>query len=195
MRFRSAAFALAASLSLVACGGSDGSSPEVTLEAPSDAADTVADEGTPATGKTEGVMAYEVGKVVHTEDPVTYAQTPPVGGDHHPGWQNCGAYADPVPTEQGVHSMEHGAVWVTYDPALPAGDIELLQALTKRQTHILVSPFPGLPSKVVASAWGVQLALDSAQDARLTSFIETYQNGPQTPEPGAPCSGALGTPL
>ena len=56
----------------------------------------------------------------HTTQPVTYEQTPPVGGDHNPTWLNCGVYTAPVPNELAVHALEHGAVWVTYRSDLPA---------------------------------------------------------------------------
>ncbi len=41
----------------------------------------------------------------------------------------------------------------------------------------------------MASAWGVQLALGSTEDPRLPAFVARYSQGPQTPEPGAPCTG------
>jgi len=71
----------------------------------------------------------------HVTTPVQYPQTPPAAGDHSPVWLNCGVYPEPVPDEQAVHSLEHGAVWVTYNPDLPA--------------------------PVVASAWCRQLRLDT----------------------------------
>jgi hypothetical protein len=46
----------------------------------------------------------------------------------------------------------------------------------------------------VASAWGIQLQLPDAGDARLPAFLTKYVNGPQTPEPGSACTGGLGTP-
>jgi Protein of unknown function (DUF3105) len=190
MRFARAAALLALTGSIAACGGSDGSSTSV---APPTNITGLASEL--VEGDIVGVIAYEIGEVVHTKDPVKYPTTPPVGGDHSPAWQNCGAYEEPIPNEQGVHSMEHGAVWITYDPTLAAADVTSLQAAAKGQTHILVSPFPELGAKVVASAWGIQLKLDSASDPRLKQFVDTYQQGPQTPEPGAPCNEALGTPL
>jgi hypothetical protein len=55
----------------------------------------------------------------HTKEPVDYPQSPPVGGPHNPIWQNCGFYSKPVRNENAVHSMEHGAVWITYSPDLP----------------------------------------------------------------------------
>jgi hypothetical protein len=42
---------------------------------------------------------------------------------------------------------------------------------------------------VVASAWGKQEAFDAADDPGLESFIKAYRLGPQTPEPGAVCTG------
>ncbi len=58
-----------------------------------------------------------------------------------------------------------------------------------------LTPYPNLPKPVVASAWGLQLPLDDANDARLPLFISRYEAGPQTPEPGALCTGGIGTPL
>jgi hypothetical protein len=56
----------------------------------------------------------------------------------------------------------------------------------------LLSPYPGLPAPVVATAWGKQLQLPSASDPRLTRFLDAYAGGPQAPERGANCSGGSG---
>jgi hypothetical protein len=56
---------------------------------------------------------------------------------------------------------------------------------------MVLSPYPGLPAPVVASAWGKQLKLTGADDPRLAAFIREYRQGPQTPEPGAACTGGL----
>jgi len=141
-----------------------------------------------------GVQTFSNLTQNHVQGTVRYPQTPPVGGDHAPTWQNCGFYSKPIVTEQGVHSMEHGAVWITYAPDLPADQVAVLRDLAHSQTYVLVSPFPGLPSPVVASAWGTQLVLPSATDPELSAFVKHYRNGPQTKEPGASCSGASGTP-
>jgi hypothetical protein len=132
---------------------------------------------------------------VHTEGVVDYAQSPPVGGEHNPVWQNCGFYEEPVRDETAVHSLEHGAVWITYSPDLSQDEIERLRGLAQNQTYLLVSPYPGLDYPVVASAWGKQLSLESAEDPELEQFISTYNQGPQTPEPGAACTGGVGQPV
>lgn len=131
---------------------------------------------------------------VHVDGDVTYAQQPPVGGEHRAAWQNCGIYDDPVQEELAVHSMEHGAVWLTYRPDLPAEQVEQLKGLVRGKTHTLLSPFPDQQSAVAASAWGVQLTADRADDPRLGQFIAKYRQGSQTPEPGAACVGGVGSP-
>jgi hypothetical protein len=130
----------------------------------------------------------------HIEGEVDYEQTPPAGGPHNPVWQNCGFYSEPISDENAAHTLEHGAVWITYQPDLPQDQVEKLKELASGQTYVLASPYPDLPAPVVASAWGKQLRLDSADDPDLERFVGAYQQGPQTPEPGAACTGGLGEP-
>lgn len=131
---------------------------------------------------------------MHVNGTVAYTQSPPVGGEHAPSWQNCGIYAEPVRNELAVHSLEHGAVWVTYRPDLPADQIEQLRQLVRGRSYTLLSPYAQLDRPVAASAWGVQLKVDSPADERLAKFIAKYRQGPQTPEPGASCIGGVGEP-
>jgi len=118
-----------------------------------------------------------------------YPGTPPDGGDHNGVWQQCAVYTAPIPAENAVHSLEHGAVWVTYRPDLPADQVQILTKEVQGDPYRLLSPLPDQQSPVVLSAWGRQLATDSASDPRVASFLSTYTNGRQTPERGATCSG------
>ena len=122
-------------------------------------------------------------------------ELPPVGGLHSGVWQNCGIYTEPVDSKNAVHSMEHGAVWVAYQPDLPAGEVEALQDIVRGERYVLLTPYPELKSPVVLTAWGVQLELDSVGDGRIPEFINRYQQGPQTPELGATCQDGLGDPI
>ena len=146
-----------------------------------------------ASSPISGLMTFQNLSRKHVNPPVAYAEVPPVGGDHSAALQTCGAYDEPVPNERAVHSMEHGAVWITYSPDLPTQQVERLRSLTDR-SHVLVSPYPGLASPVVASAWERQVNLESASDKRLKAFVSQFRRGPQTPEPGTSCNG-IGTPL
>ena len=148
-----------------------------------------------ASGAPDDVKTYDVGPAgEHTGGDVDYEQNPPAGGAHNPVWQNCGYYDKPVRDENAVHSLEHGAVWITYSPDLPQDQVNELRNLAQSQSYILVSPYPDLPDNtpVVASAWGKQVGLDGADDPDLDSFINAYRQGPQTPEPGAVCTGGTG---
>jgi hypothetical protein len=145
----------------------------------------------PVTDPNTGVMAWpsldrQPGQ--HVEGEVLYAQVPPVGGPHNPVWQSCGVYSAPVYNWHAIHSLEHGAVWITYDPNLPAADVQQLQAIAN-QGYIIVSPYPGLPAPVVVSSWSRQVRLDGVSDPRLQQFIVDFRRDPATaPEPNATCS-------
>jgi hypothetical protein len=138
---------------------------------------------------TEAVTTATYPAGQHTTGAVTYRETPPMGGTHHPLWQNCGIYDAPIHSEHAVHSLEHGAVWITYRPDLPAAAVQQLRAAAE-DDYMLLSPFPGLRAPVVVSAWNHQLALEGADDPRLRQFIRRYKNNPSTtPEYGALCTG------
>lgn len=146
-------------------------------------------------GTIEGVVAVEVTSARHVSGTVDYATSPPAGGDHNGAWQNCGFYTVPLVPEHVVHSLEHGAVWITYTPDAGDAALETIERLTDEHDFVLASPYPGNPAPFVLTAWGRQLELDSIDDARVGQFLDLYlENGPTTPEPGAPCSGAVGVP-
>ena len=150
---------------------------------------------TDSNGEIRGLQKFADLPRDHQIGTLSYPQNPPVGGIHNPAWQNCGIYNQPVPNENAVHSLEHGAVWITYRPDLPAAEVEKLQALIRGHDHGLLSPYPNLPAPIVISAWGLQVQVQVADDPRLPLFIKKYENGPQTPEPGAVCNGGVGTPI
>ncbi|WP_411720024.1 DUF3105 domain-containing protein [Mycetocola sp.] len=129
----------------------------------------------------------------HVQAAVEYPQTPPAGGDHNPAWLNCGVYTEPQQNENAVHSLEHGAIWVTYDPSISAEDLDLLKTKLPR-THVILSPFEGLPSPIVLSGWDVQLQVDGASDERISEFFEEYWKSNDVPEPNASCTGAVDGP-
>ena len=155
---------------------------------------TAKKHSSPAIASINGVQLFPGLATKHVDGPVKYQQTPPVGGEHSPVWLNCAIYANPVPNENAVHSLEHGAVWITYNPAVITGD----QLTTLRKdipkTFAILSPFKDLPAPIVASAWGVQLKVTRVGDPRITDFIAKYRESKSAPEPGAPCTGGIDGP-
>jgi hypothetical protein len=141
-----------------------------------------------------GVETYENLTNQHTEGDVDYEMSPPVGGDHSRTWQNCGVYDEPIADENAVHSLEHGAVWLTYRTDLDDDQVEHLERLVGTSGFVLLSPYEEQDSPVSATAWGAQLQVEDATDLRVERFLEEYVMGEQSPEPGAPCTGGTGEP-
>lgn len=136
------------------------------------------------------VKVYEGLTANHVETEVVYEQVPPVGGDHHAIWQNCAVYAQPLKNIHAVHALEHGAIWITYAPSLAADQVDRLKAYVENVPYMMLSPYAeDMGAPIAVSAWGHQLKLDSVDDTKIGAFIREYKQGPQTPEPGAACSG------
>jgi hypothetical protein len=140
----------------------------------------------------DGLQTFE-NEATHVAGTVDYPQTPPAGGPHNAVWMNCGVYDQPVPNENAVHDLEHGAVWATYDPSLPQSEVDALIAAMP-DTYAVVSPYEGLESPIVLSAWDAQVAIDSPDDPRINAFIERFWQASSAPEPGAPCTGGIDAP-
>jgi len=141
----------------------------------------------------EGLQVIPVFSADHVEYDVQYSTSPPAGGPHYGIWQNCGFYTVELLEELAVHSLEHGAVWITYRSDISSEDLGSLERLAERNNYLLVSPLEQQESEVVLTAWGRQLPLGSVGDSRFVEFLDTYLGtGPTTPEPGAVCFGGVG---
>ena len=138
-----------------------------------------------------GLRTFPRPRATHVESDVDYPQRPPIGGPHWADWQTCGFYTSAVSSEAAVHSLEHGAVWITYRRDAAPDDIDLLRQLSAETPYVLVSAFQTQRTPIVASAWARQLALRSARDRRLAAFLLAFRGGPQTPELGASCEDGL----
>ena len=141
----------------------------------------------------DGVETYADLTANHVGGSVDYAMTPPAGGDHNQIWLNCGVYTEPVPNENAVHDLEHGAVWFTYDPEqVSESEIEALRDFAP-DTYAVVSPYEGLDSPMYVSAWGAQLPFSNVSDdeATVSDFVTKYWKSTNAPEPGAPCTGGV----
>jgi hypothetical protein len=145
------------------------------------------------TGK-DGVKTWE-GKLSrnHVTKAVKYASVPPVGGDHNPVWMNCNGdvYTKEINNTNAVHSLEHGAVWVTYNADAKKADIDALAAKVKKTPYTLMSPLDGQKDPITLSAWGHQRTVTGASDPDVDAFFEKFVQGKQTPEPGAACTNGL----
>ncbi len=149
-------------------------------------ANTPAGADTPAT-----YVDYKAAIHVNADQRVAYNRFPPVGGPHDGTWANCNGvvYTTAVRNENMVHTLEHGAVWITYNPdTIAGGDLQILTSLVEGQPFMSLSPYPGLDKNISLQAWAHQLKLDSASDERVKQFITALrQNRWVYPETGATC--------
>lgn len=142
----------------------------------------------------DGVVEVEYAAARHVEPTqrVAYDQTPPFGGPHDQTWATCTGvvYPTALRSENAVHSLEHGAVWVTYDPnRVSAEDMDSLAARVEGEPYMMMSPYPSLEAPITLQSWGHRLELDSASDRRITQFVAALRQNPSAhPENGASCS-------
>ncbi|WP_409472504.1 DUF3105 domain-containing protein [Streptomyces sp. HC307] len=169
----------------------------VLVQSQSDDSDTAASDAK-STGKfvtgADGVKTWE-GDLArnHVTKAVSYPVEPPVGGDHHQVWMNCNGdvYTEEIPNVNAVHSLEHGAVWVTYTSKAAEDDVDALAAKVRKTPYTLMSPDEKQKDPIVLTAWGHQRTVTGADDPNVDKFFEKYVQGEQTPEPGAACTGGL----
>ena len=130
----------------------------------------------------------------HTDENVDYPTVPPAGGDHLGIWHTCGIYKVELLDEAAVHSLEHGAVWITYKPEIKKEEIVKLTTILSDKTKILLSPHSEQMSQIVATAWGRRLEVETASDPRLNKFIDFFTDGESAPEAGITCDRGIGRP-
>lgn len=143
------------------------------------------------------IKEYQGQQHVTPDQRVAYDQTPPFGGPHDGIWADCTgvAYPTPVRTENMVHSLEHGAVWIAYNPGkLDEQSIERLKVRAEGKPYTMSSPHPGLDSPISVQSWGHQLKVDKADDPRIDQFITALRqnNNGVYPEIGGSCQAYPG---
>ncbi|MGW2046925.1 DUF3105 domain-containing protein [Streptomyces sp. NPDC001858] len=160
--------------------------------------DTAAAADSKSSGKfvtgSDGVKTWKgtLGRT-HVAKTVKYPTEPPVGGDHNQVWMNCNGdvYTKALNNMNAVHSLEHGAVWVSYNSKASEADVAALAAKVKKTPYTFMSPNDAQADPIMLTAWGNQRTVTSASDANVDAFFAKFVQGEQTPEPGAACTGGL----
>jgi hypothetical protein len=155
------------------------------------AADPYSQPEIAAAAKISGVTYTVQPNHTHVEGHLSYQQSPPIGGNHSQYWADCTGtvYPNAIANENAVHMLEHGAVWITYKPGLPADQIATLSKLVTGVNQMAMSPYPGTMAggPISLQSWGYQLFVPNASDPRIKQFIAALK-GVNDPEPSATCS-------
>jgi hypothetical protein len=124
----------------------------------------------------------------HVTTAVDYAahSNPPTYGNHHGVVRDSqnrvitprptGVYTTPQPDEDLVHNLEHGNVWISYNPSLitPA-DLTALEALVRAggtDVGVILTPRPRNNDAIAVASWARLLTLGSFDAAQIRDFIE-----------------------
>lgn len=137
----------------------------------------------------DAVEVFEDLPRTHDDGELSYDRSPAVGGPHNSAWLDCGVYDAPVPEKHVVHDLEHGTVWITYEPGLAGEEVDALADVLPQNG--ILSPYDDLRAPVVVTVWERQLELTGADDPRLELFIREFGAGETAPEPMASCAGGL----
>ena len=93
--------------------------------------------------------------------------------------------------ETAVHTLEHGAVWITYQPDLPQEQKDTIRELVEAQTCVLASPYEGLDAPVVASAWASNCGWRPPTTPTCRVSSSPTARGRRRPSPARPAPAGL----
>ena len=124
-----------------------------------------------------------------------YSVVPATSGPHWfgpntgagvPAPARWGRYTEVLPDEVLIHNLEHGGIGFHYD--CEDGCPEIVKALDnlipRNPSMYIMSPYPGMPSKIAITAWRHHLYLDEVDEEQIRRFIEEYQNRAPESVPG-----------
>ncbi len=114
---------------------------------------------------------------------ITYDTNPPAEGNHYPEAQDAGVYTTAPADGHLVHSLEHGAVILWYNPKLLSQDqvkqlTNLFNSISLSKT--IMTPRESMDVSVAVTSWGRILKLESIDEKQIKAFFETnYNRGPE----------------
>lgn len=128
----------------------------------------------------------------HVEDNAVAYGGPeaPTSGDHSSPlpWQ---VYDQEIPDINIIHNMEHGGVYISYQPDLPADQIAKIKELfSKPYSNVkftpnkaVVAPRDANDSPIIMSSWRRSMRLGSFDEAKMIDYY--LRNVGKSPEPTA----------
>ncbi len=133
--------------------------------------------------------APEVTVNEHVDGALDYSAytNPPTYGPHHPPLNDddgtsivprpTGVYSTAQPDEDLIHNLEHGHVWISYNPSMiGAADLQLLENFVNQggtNAGVILTPRPRNDSAIAVASWAHLLKLDSFDDQMLRDFVNT----------------------
>lgn len=151
---------------------------------------------TPSEIRGHEIQKFAVGPAgTHRSGTLSYEMTPPVGGPHAPNPAPCGVHPTRIPNETMVHSLEHGAVGLLFDPTQASEEQvrELESIVGDHRRNLFSAPFPGMETPIAVVSWGEMMRLDDVDEAAIREYIDEFAG--KGPEPGQECPKAIEQPF
>ncbi len=107
---------------------------------------------------------------------IKYNSNPPAGGNHYgESTVHAGFYDKPIDDGYIVHSLEHGAAILWYDPKLlNSSQFNDLKAIFSQQSgKAIMMPRSSMDVPVALSSWGRVLKLKTIDKKQISAFFET----------------------
>lgn len=123
----------------------------------------------------------ESGVNEHVTGTVNYDTIPPVSGPHAGQPAPCGVHPQPIPNENLVHSFEHGAVALLFQPNLDIETIREIESIVgEYDDNVLSAPYPGMEPTVVVASWGEKMNLDEFDGPAIREYADVFRGrGPE----------------
>lgn len=217
------AFAVSLVAGLTACSSSDSASPDVTdtTAGTNNTADGNSNSGGSTTsaggatstaasasgespsggsaGADQGcsveVASHELDAPIHVTEcsRIDYSTNPPSSGQHYAVWAAYQTYDFPVPRGYWVHSLEHGAVVISYNcPDGCPDEVAEIEAFIDSlpvdprcvpydlDRQVILTPDPLLDTRWAMSSWGHTLRAKCIDQETFRDFYESnVANGPE----------------
>jgi len=128
----------------------------------------------------EGVQEFDIVGENHIPQGTSgsgYNSNPPSSGPHWASPAEKGIYEQPIPDETALHNLEHGHIWIAYDPSI--GDevkSKLSEIVESDGWKIIMSPREGNDAKIALVGWGRVLNMDEPDYEKVKEFIRLYRN-------------------
>lgn len=116
------------------------------------------------------------------DPPYAYKTNPPVSGPHDGEPADWGYYDQELPDIKAIHNLEHGGIWVSYQPEVLSNEQkeELKKLAKKYDQRLIVSPRAENDSKIAIASWRRSEKADSLNLDIVNQFLTTNVN--QSPE-------------
>lgn len=142
----------------------------------------------PPQGERPGTAQEDKGQQHVAEGSKQYGgPEPPASGEHGQPipWQ---VYKQEVPDMNIIHNLEHGGIYISYRPDLPADQIDQIEKLFSKPysrekfspIKAIVAPRAANEAPVIMSSWTRSMKLDSYDEEKMVEYY--LRNVGQAPE-------------